>query len=554
MDLAKQALLLLAIDPTLKGVLIAAGPGTAKSVLARSFKSLLVDENDECRMQNDELKTNSLSVHHSSFIIHRSFIDVPLSVTEDRLLGGLDLERTIITGRPQVTHGLLAQAHTGVLYVDEINLLDRRLAQHIANALSTGVVSLEREGLSAQVPADFMFIGTYDPGEGGVSPALVDCVGMHVAQLGTLSPQERAELVTRVLAFNRDSQAFAAQYASQSRRLRRLVAEARSYLPEVEIRPEDQRRLALMAWQLGVEGHRADIFALRVARASAAFNGRSLVQEDDLQAALQLVFQWRNAECGMRNGRRLPSAIRHPPSAFQRAEIRHLPSATRNANAANPPSAIRHPSSTEDLTLPPLDCHLPDDLLNLPHARQASRALIGRGRVSQGRGDRAETMSRIRGRYVGAVAGKSGPGKIALDATLRAAAPLQKWRRQSASTDNSTMAVRITVDDLRWKRFKQKAGMLIIFVVDASGSMALNRINQAKGAVIRLLHVAYRHRDKVALISFRGDRAEVLLPPSQSVELAKRALDAQPVGGGTPLTAGLLTALDLVKRAPRQRH
>jgi magnesium chelatase subunit D len=180
---------------------------------------------------------------------------------------------------------------------------------------------------------------------------------------------------------------------------------------------------------------------------------------------------------------------------------------------------------------------LPPDLLAVARRFQRRSAA----------GNRGETLNRVRGRYVKSAPGQIGDGKIAIDATLRAAAPLQALRQR----EGAQRRISITMDDLRFKRFKQKAGMLFIFAVDASGSMALNRMREAKGALARLLKAAYLHRDKVALVSFRGQQAEVLLPPSQSVERAKRSLDALPVGGGTPLAAGLLAALDLAKRAQR---
>jgi len=452
-------------------------------------------------------------------------------VTEDRLLGGLNFEKTIMSGKRQMTQGLLAQAHSGILYCDELNLLDRFLAQHIASALSTSVVNVEREGLSVKVPADFVFIGTYDPDEGEVSAPLADCVSMHVAPVDYLWPHERAELVSRVATFNRDPVAFAGQYASCSMKLRQLVAQARRRLPQVEIRPEDHRRLALTAMQLGVEGNRADLFALRVARASAALSGRTLILEDDLKVAVQLVL--------------LPRMKENPKHEIRNSK-QCFPSARDTGVLDFEIRISDFPGGVEDLLIQATDCHLPDKLLHPPQARSAGR---GRGRIHHKKGSHPDAMRHNRGRYVGAVASRPGTGTIALDATLRAAAPLQKCRRQSAARDPAKTAVQVSADDLRWKRFKQKAGMLIIFVVDASGSMALNRMNQVKGAVSRLLQEAYQQRDMVALISFRGDRAEVLLPPSRSLERAKRALDAQPVGGGTPLAAGLHAVLDLARRA-----
>jgi magnesium chelatase subunit D len=520
-DLAKQALLLLAVDPGLKGVLISGGPGTAKSLLARSFRLLLAD-----RRRGQE----------------PPFVEVPLGVTEDRLLGGLNLERTLLTGRRQMTGGLLAKAHGGVLYVDEINLLDRSLTHHIATALDAGMIRFEREGLGAEFLSDFAFIGTYDPVEREVSAPLIDSVGLHVSEAGGLASQERVEMLHRVAAFDRDPPAFAGQYAAETALLQERIAEARGRLPEVDLRPDDQRRLSQAALGLGVEGHRADIFAVRLTRARAALMGRTRVEEEDLEAAVRLVL-WPRAR--VPGPRRAPvqsegGESSHEPAQSQADESRPAP------GAATPEGETVPRQQMEDLIAGALPGDLPEEVLSLASVdarKQDSRHASRRTK------NPVETTSWNRGRFVRAVARKPEGGKIALGATLRAAAPSQVLRRRSAWADSNKPAIQVAAGDLRFKQFKQKAGILIVFAVDASGSMAHNRISQAKGAVLGLLRQAYLNRDRVALLSFRGDRAEVLLPPSRSVERAKRALEAIPVGGGTPLAAGLRGALDLARRA-----
>jgi magnesium chelatase subunit D len=535
MEPAKQALRLLAVDPVLKGVLIAAAPGSAKSVLARAFQSIVSPEQVPPHVQR------FTPAGHAP-----PFVEVPLGVTEDRLLGGLDFERTLVTGKRHIVKGLLAQAHRGVLYVDEINLLDRVYEQHIINALTAGVIYVERDGVSGASEAEFVLIGTYDPQEGDIGPSLADCVGLHVVQLDLLCQRERVEILNRVTAFNRDPSAVEENYAAETANLRRQVAAARSLLPIVEVSPDDQRRLIRLAMMLGVEGNRADIFAQRVARASAALSGRTSVQDSDLKAAVQLVLLPRataNPQNGSGAGSESDSRAPHPIKESS-ARLATEPHCQSGPESQADDSAHR---PIEDLIIEALDAELPEKLLeSLPRSHRARTP----ARAAQRRRGRREAISCLRGRYVSAVSSRPGATKIALDATLRAAAPHQKSRRQVVSVSRPKAAVHVTADDLRFKRFKQKAGLLVILLVDASGSMALNRMNQAKGAVTRLLQAAYLHRDKVALISFRGEHAEILLPPSRSVELAKRALDALPVGGGTPLAAGLLAALDLTKRAP----
>ncbi len=512
-ELAKRALMLLAVDPKLKGVLIAAGGGTGKTTLARaSFNIFLPPGEAEARNYCHPI------------------VELPVGVTQDRLLGGLDVGLTLATGRPQLKSGLLAEAHGGILYADGINLLEKSTASHLGCALSDGQVAIEREGMSCIFPTEFLLIGTYDPAEGEVSASLRDRVGLVVEEAAELSASERAEVIGRVAGFSQDPVGFIEQYAVSMARLRAQIASARARLPEVQISLEDRRRLGVAALQLGVEGNRADIFALRTALASAALDGRSRVAEEDIEMAINLVL--------------LPRALVIPRSGEeQENQMRATggdPRATQSSSLEDEASEVRNPqrsTHSAQLFFPALSARLPEELLAVPRRLQRRSAI----------GSRGETFNRLRGRYVGSVAGGPAEGKIAIDATLRAAALSQVFR----SRQPLDRRLAISAEDLRFKRFKQKAGMLFIFAVDASGSMALNRMSQAKGALVRLLKEAYLHRDKVALISFRGQKAEVLLPPCQSVERAKRSLDALPVGGGTPLAAGLVAALELARRARR---
>jgi magnesium chelatase subunit D len=537
MDQAKRALLLLAVDPGLRGILLAGGPGLAKSVLARAFRSVLpgVGATHERQPASDPEQP--------------PFVEVPLSVTEDRLLGGLDIGRTLASGRRQANPGLLAQADGSILYVDEINLLDPSAANHIAMALETGFIRLEREGISATVPTHFLLIGTYDPEEGQGHALLTDRVGLMVAQVEPASLDMRAEIVRRVMAYERDPLAFTGQFAHEVERLRQRIVEARARLREVEIDAESLRDLSLAAIRLGIEGNRADILALRVARASAALARRLHVEPDDLKTALQLVLEPRATIITQ------PGEWKQESKGAGEQGGRGTENVVAMGTSSNPPAASRQPPSVpstpaaraiDDVLIPAIDSSLPDGFLELSHRHPIERQNVrpGRSRV------RSASMNDKRGRYVTSVSQPKArcEGKIAVDATLRAAA-----LRQAEPFDRhrSGAAIKVQPADLRFKRFKQKAGRLFIFVIDASGSMAFNRMNQAKGAVTRLLQRAYLKRDKVALISFRRDQAEVLLSPTRSVELAKRALDALPVGGGTPLAAGLLAALDVAKRARR---
>jgi len=491
MDVAKRALLLLAVNPALAGVAIAAPVGSGKSTLARAFAALLP--------------------------AGTPFVELPVGATEDSVLGGLDLEATLAAGRRVIARGLLARAHGGVLYADGLNLLDERAIAHLISALSDGVVRVERDGLSEVHPARFLLVGTYDPVEGEVRRGLLDRIGLIVPLLPQTGERERAEVVRRNLAHPPNGDA-----EDETTMLRAMIADAREHLPTVHIAEEQMQALVQTALSLGVEGNRADVFAVQAALAKAALDGREAVDDDDLKLAVRLVL--------------LPRATRMPAQEAPEQRERETTPHAQGDQPGDPNTPAPAQATLEELLLEAAAVDLPAGLLDLPFAGK---------RRSHG-GSRGAALSSRRGRFVRAVAGDPRGQRIALLPTLIAAAPWQKVRRAKR---NVGARLDIRREDIRVKRFRDKAGTLYIFVVDASGSMAINRMREAKGAVVRLLQDAYVHRDQVGLIAFRGQQAQVLLEPSQSVERAKRALDVLPTGGGTPLASALLAAWRMAQQA-----
>jgi magnesium chelatase subunit D len=511
LDAAKQALLLLAVNPALGGAAMAATVGSGKSTLARAFAALLPAGSP--------------------------FVELPLNTTEDRLLGGLDLEATLATGRRVVEPGLLAKADGGVLYIDGMNLLDKGVVAQLLAVMAAGVVRVEREGLSAVYPAAFVLVGTYDANDGDMPRSLLDRMGLIVPFASLNDAGARAEVVRRNHHRSADDE-------DEVAILREMIALAREQLPNVRIRDEQIAALVHTALSLGVEGNRADVFAVQAALAKAALDGRSDVDDDDLKLAVRLVLAPRATQ--------LPQDAGEPQQQSQSQQ----PQANADSPQPEDPSnEDQQPAQTqeqiEELLLSSAEAELPNDVLTLPFAMQR------RGRS----GSRGATMNSKRGRYVAAVEGEVRGNRIALLPTLMAAAPWQKVRKtldagrqttavnRQSSIVNSQSPISIRKTDIRIKRYRDKAGMLYIFVVDASGSMALNRMREAKGAAIHLLQDAYVHRDQVALIAFRGAAAQTLLEPSQSVERAKRELDVLPTGGGTPLASALMTAWQTAQAA-----
>jgi magnesium chelatase subunit D len=510
LDLAKQALMLLAVDPSLGGVVIPSAVGSGKSTLARAFSGILPEDTP--------------------------FIELPLNVTEDRLIGGVDLEATLAAGQRIVQHGVLSKAHKGVLYVDSLSLLDSSAVAHIMDAMSRGAVLVEREGLSEVHPADFMLVGTYDPTDGEVRMGLLDRIGIIVPFATQNDYRARKKIVSIVMG-KRDSE----DTEDELRMLRGLIQAAKDQLPHVSMTNDQIKGLIQTALSLGVEGNRVDIFAIRTAVASAALAQRTEVDDEDLKLAVKLVLVPRATRMPEREANEeemQPPDEPPPPDEQDEQEDENAPPDNPDADAEEEQEET--PDTIEELMMDAIETDLPDNILNI--------SLASKKKAKSG--SRGEALNNRRGRFVRAQEGEMKSGKVALIPTLISAAPWQASRKkEKAKSGRKAGALIINKEDVKIKRFRDKSGTLFIFMVDASGSMALNRMRQAKGAVASLLQNAYVHRDQVALISFRGKQAQVLLPPSQSVDRAKRELDVLPTGGGTPLASALFTGWETAKQA-----
>ena len=443
---------------------------------------------------------------------------LPLGSDEEALLGGLDLEATLARWARVVRHGLLARADGGLLAAEDCNLLPEGTVNLLLGALDAGEVRIEREGLSLRSPCRLRLVATFDPAEGPPRAHLLDRIGL-IVPLPRLAPAgARGEIVRRHLSPAADL------WEEDLAVLRDVVAVARASLGDIRLSEPQARELTRAAVALGVQGHRADLFAQLAARASAALALRDAVQREDLELAVRLVLVPRATQQPTAPPTEPPPATETPPQSSE----------------DSPPDPPTEPPADGDVelteeVLAALAIDLPDVLATLPF-RSA------RGGRSGSRGSTDGT----RGRHVTSVPGTPREGRLDVIATLRAAARWQRLRPQGVRR------VVVRGEDIRIKRFRDKAGALFVFAVDASGSMALNRMRQAKGAVHALLERAYVNRDRVALMSFRGQGAELLLPPTGSVELLRRAVDQIPTGGGTPLAATLVAALEVAQQARRR--
>ncbi|HEX8493184.1 MAG TPA: magnesium chelatase ATPase subunit D [Pyrinomonadaceae bacterium] len=578
----KLALMLNAIDSSIGGCLIMGHRGTGKSTAVRALADLLpeirrvanclygCDPSDEQELCADCASLLALDgkLRHERGRVR--VVDLPLGATEDRVCGTINIERALNDGVRAFEPGLLARAHRGFLYIDEVNLLEDHLIDLLLDVAVTGRNLVEREGISIEHPAQFVLVGSGNPEEGELRPQLLDRFGLHVEIKTITDLEQRVEIVELREAFDSDPVAFRADAEAEQESLRRRIIRARKNLQQVTITRELLRHIAQLCLQLKVDGHRGELTITRAVRALAAFEGRKRVTIADVRRVATMALRHRlrrdpfePTDSGARVEQQLAELF--PESSHQTShadgneiEGDELPPSTpqggaqrrQESSATNQSEKSSQPSSSgtgEQQVFPTLDAGLPESEPGQV-SQNSSKRTPKRHSARHQKGLARIAANPLHGRYVRAVATKTDGARLAIDATLRAAALDAKRVYESPART----PIAVATSDLRFKSFKRKSGTLYIFAVDASGSMAANRIGQAKGALAQLLQQSYVKRDRVALVCFRQQSAEVLLPPSRSATRAKRILDALPVGGSTPLAAGLLCAFKIAERASRQ--
>jgi magnesium chelatase subunit D len=599
MDDMRLALILNAVSPAIGGVLVRGEKGTAKSTAVRALTAVLppVEVVPGCRFSCDPAapdphcpdgphpeSRHPASAHTDGQHLTGTaaqqrparLVELPVGATEDRLTGSLDVGRVLTEGVTSFQPGLLAAGHRGVLYVDEVNLLHDHLVDLLLDAAALGTNYVERDGVSVRHAARFLLVGTMNPEEGELRPQLLDRFGLTVEAAAPRDPATRAEVVRRRIAFDTAPELFAARFSGEESAIAAAIAAARDRLLNVALDDAALERIASVCASFDVDGLRADIVIARAAVAHAAWSGRDAVTREDIRVAARLALPHRRRrnpfDAPGLDEQQLEEALgdedpndqgpddqgpddRGPDDRGPDDDTDPEPPGPGKPPAGESAPQDADGSGTTDGQPPAQasDQALPSGRQTVTSSGATFRArrleVTGKGKGAAGRRSRAYTDG---GRTVGAVLPQASPRDLHLTATLMACAPHQARRGRTGP------GLLLQLSDLRERRREGRESNLVLFVVDASGSMAARRRMEAvKGAVLSLLLDAYQRRDKVGLICFRGSGAQVLLPPTSSVDAAARRLETMPAGGRTPLAAGLAEAHATLARErlrdPRRR-
>ncbi|WJR32075.1 VWA domain-containing protein [Mycobacteroides immunogenum] len=515
-DQLRLALVLSAVRPDIGGVLIRGEKGTAKSTAVRALASVLASV-DGARL-----------------------VELPIGATEDRVVGSLDLQKVLRDGEHAFSPGLLARADGGVLYVDEVNLLHDHLVDVILDAAAMGRVHVERDGVSHSYDARFVLTGTMNPEEGELRPQLLDRFGFAVDVHASRDVAVRAEVIRRRLAYEADPAGFVRRYASEEAELAARIADARQLLPRIVLPDAELQRIAALCAAFDVDGMRADLVVARAAVAHAAWRGAETVGEPDIRVAAELALPHRRRrdpfdEPGL-DPDQLDQAMRDsaPPQDKDGEDPEPDPDGPGGSGA---PESAPEPAKADDSQQDSTSAPAPSRPSPAPSAtfRAKTFRVPGVGMGAPGR----RSAARNRTGKVIAPSSDEGFGVHVIGTLMSAASRVTQPGRLP----------RPVLADVQWAIREGREGNLVIFVVDASGSMAARqKMSAVSGATLSLLRDAYQRRDKVAVITFRGQEAATLLAPTSSTHIAGRKLQQFDTGGKTPLAQGLLAARDLVAR------
>jgi magnesium chelatase subunit D len=551
-DLMKRALLLNVVDPSLGGVLIKGERGTAKSTGVRALTDLLPtirvvancpfqcdpdDPGDLCPYcQETRQARQTLPVKEQKIRL----VNLPIGTTEDRLLGTIDLEKALKSGQKAFEPGLLAEAHRGILYVDEVNLLNDQIVDLFLDAAASGVNVVEREGISFSHASRFILVGTMNPEEGDLRPQLHDRFGLSVTIEGIHALPERVEIIKRRLAFEQDPGGFRDLWGAADAELAQRIVQARTALNHIAFTEGLLETAARLSVSMDTDGHRADIAMMKAARANAALHGRVRVAREDLELAAILVLGHRIKKTPLQKAEldqeKIKTILDQQDVAETAGEewvpIYQNEPKKRSANPRtykSPVGCVTHLCSGTRLTQ-----------AHLPWKRLAVGSNPGR-RFTLPDTRRGGSTHGCRYPHPG-----EDSDDLSIIGTLRAAAPYQRARGANGS-------LQVRWDDLRLRKRSRKTSLALVMIVDSSASMRTNdRMSVAKGIIAALLQDLYLHRDKLGIITFRHTAAEVIQPLTHNLRDASEGIERLPVGGRTPLAAGLELGIRLLSQEQRK--
>ncbi len=550
-EMMKLALILNAINPNIGGVLIQGMKGTAKSTAVRALADILPeieiikdcmfncnpnDENQMCLKCKEKFKDHNIDEDE---IIEKKMnvITLPINATEDRVIGTIDMKKALIEGIKALEPGILAEANRNILYIDEVNLLADNVADVLLDSAAMGVNIIEREGISFHHPAHFILVGTMNPEEGNLRPQLLDRFGLSVNVERIQDIDRRVKIVKQVEQFQNHPEEFSAKYEKKQQALKDRIIKAKSILDEVRVTDEQLKKIAALCIEFQTDGHRADITITRTAKTIAAFNERKGVNEQDIKTAAKLALNHRM--------RRLP--FEDPVLDEEKIDEMIEEDFKYDSSKEKDDQSKLHSEEIMNVREEQFDIGKDTNAEQIIEDKRLREEMNTSGqRILH------HTKS-SRGKYIGGEKPRKfdfkGTNDIAISETLNQAA-LDEKNRESIMKGGS---LTILEDHIHLKRRMGKSSYLIIFCVDASGSMGVkNRMEAVKGAIFSILRTNYIHRDKVALVVFRKEKAEVILPPTRSTDLAYKFLKEIPTGGTTPLVEGLTKAVDLALEEKRK--
>lgn len=516
----KKALLLNIVNPKIGGVLINGEKGTAKSTIVRSLGNIMNGENN--------------------------VINVPLSVTEDRLLGSIDLEKTIQNGEVYIEEGLLKSANKKILYIDEVNLLQDNIVDTLLDVCESKINIIEREGISYSHESDFILVGAMNNEEGQLRSQFLDRFGLYVNVTSSKDVNERVSILKLLEEYEMSPTDFIKKYIKEEIKLKNRIDNAKLILPKIKISDEQLQEMINYCLDYNIQGHRGDLVIKETALAIAALDQRYYINSEDIREASELALMHRmknkNEDDNKDNNNSNDNnQEQNNSNQNNKDKDKNKNENKQNKDKSNSKHSQENNTNDRSDSMQSKVFAIGEDFKIRTFSHKNDRTY----RNGQGKRTRTKTNSKS-GRYIYPTMQRKN-NDFALDATIRAAAPYQKYR------DKKNLAISIENEDIREKVRQKKVSNLIVFVVDASGSMGANqRMIETKGAILSLLKDSYVKRDKIALVSFRKDKGEVVLPPTTSVERGYKLLETMETGGKTPLNSGISKGYEIIKRELRK--